>query len=176
MIQYQCVATCPKDTFLNSTNYCVNATACPTGYYGDPLNGVCTNDCPGSSTTQLFADTNPNVKKCVYICPANFYRQNITTNRTCVSACLPNYFIDYVNLICVATCPAGSYSYTNGTCLFGCPTGFYADGNLHICNTTCAGGRFRDPTSNYCVVQCPPGYFGDITGGYICVTTCSVTT
>jgi len=124
----------------------------------------------------MFADTNPNVKLCVYICPKNFYRQNLTSNRTCVSQCLANYFIDYINLICVSTCPNGSYAYVNGTCLTNCPGGFYADANLRICNTTCASGNFRDVVNNFCVVQCPPGYFGDITGGYICVKTCSVST
>lgn len=45
-----------------------------------------------------------------------------------------------------------------------------------MCNSTCNGGYFRDPTNNYCVAQCSPGYFGDVSGGYICVLTCSVTT
>ena len=176
IVHYQCVAKCPKDTFLDSNNFCVNATSCPTGEYGDPLNQVCTADCPGNTTTQMFADTNPHVKMCVYICPDGFYRQNLTSNRTCVSTCLANYFIDYVNLLCVSTCPNGTYAYVDGTCVSFCPSSFYADENLHICNTTCAGGDFRDPTNNYCVVQCPPGYFGDITGGYICRTICSVST
>jgi hypothetical protein len=176
VVLYQCVAQCPKNTYLNSTNFCVNATACPSGYYGDPLNGVCTNDCPGNLTTQMFADTNPNVKLCVYICPPGFYRQNMTANRTCVSACLANYYIDYINLICVGTCPAGTYAYLNGTCLTHCPTNFYADSTLHTCDSTCTGGKFRDVVNNFCVVQCPPGYFGDATGGYICRTTCSIVT
>lgn len=175
VVHYQCVAQCPKDTYLNSTNYCVNATACPANFYGDPSTGNCVNNCPGSAG-QLFADTNPNVKLCVYICPDGFYRQNITNNRTCVSSCLPNTYIDYINLICVSTCPAGTYAYLNGTCLKSCPTNFYGDSSLHTCDTVCTGGKFRDVVNNFCVVQCPPGYFGDITGGYICRTTCSVAT
>ena len=127
VVHYQCVAKCPQDTFLDSNSFCVNATSCPTTTYGDPLNQVCTADCPASSTIQMFADTNPNVKLCVYICPAGYYQQNLINNHTCVSICLANYFIDYVNLLCVATCPNGSYAYTNGSCVKSCPTGFYAD-------------------------------------------------
>lgn len=176
VIRYQCVARCPDNTYLNSTSHCVNATSCPVDFYGDPVNRVCTNNCPGNSTTQLFADTNPNVKLCVYICPAGFYRQNITTNRTCVRECLANYFIDYTNLICVSTCPNGTYAYANGSCLTKCPNSFYADSNTNMCNSTCNGGKFRDPTNNFCVSQCSPGYFGDITGGYVCVKTCGTST
>lgn len=113
---------------------------------------------------------------CVYICPAGFYRQNLTNNRTCVSSCLSNYFIDYVSLICVSTCPNGSYAYVNGSCLFNCPTSFYADDALHFCNTTCANGRYRDPTTSFCVSQCPPGYFGDKTTTYTCRLVCSTAT
>jgi len=152
------------------------STDCPSTYYGDPLNRVCTQNCPGNSTVQLFSDTNSNVKMCVYYCPTGYYRQNITGNRTCVTNCLPNYYIDYTNDICTQTCPNGTFSYLNGSCLSACPTPYYADNVLHICDTTCASGKFRDSTTNYCVVQCPPGYFGDITGGYICVKTCSVAT
>jgi hypothetical protein len=176
VIQYQCVAECPDRTFLNASSHCVNATSCPAGYYGDPLAHVCTQNCPGNSTTQMFADTNPNVKLCVYICPYGYYRQNITNNRTCVNQCLPNYFIDYTNQLCVTTCPSGTFAYLNGSCLNRCPTGFYADPNSSMCNSTCNGGNFRDPTNSYCVAQCSPGYFGDVSGGYLCVKTCSVTT
>jgi len=146
------------------------------GYYGDPLNVICTNNCPGNTSVQMFANTNPNVKMCQYICPGGYFRQNMINNRTCVSGCLSNYYIDYVNLICVTTCPNGTYAYLNGSCLFACPNTFYADSTLHICNTVCAGGKFRDSTSNFCVSQCPPGYFGDITGGYICNKICSIVT
>lgn len=170
------MAKCPDNTFRNSTNFCVNATKCPSGYYGDPLNDICTNNCPGNITTQMFADTNPNVKMCVYICPSGYYRQNITNNRTCVNKCLANYFIDYVNLICVSTCPNGTYAYTDGSCRSYCPSGFYADADLHICNTTCDNNNFRDPVNNFCVAQCPPGYFGDVSGNYLCVKTCSIST
>lgn len=85
IIQYQCVATCPNNTFRNSTNYCILSTLCPNGFYGDPVNGICTNNCPGTVSVQMFADTNPNIKMCVYVCPKGFYIQNITANRTCVS-------------------------------------------------------------------------------------------
>lgn len=176
IIQYQCTAKCPANTFLNSTKFCVNATTCPTGMYGDPYTGSCASDCSSNSTIQTFADTNPNVKLCVFICPPNFYRQNLTANHTCVSSCLTNYFIDYINLICVQTCPNGTYAYVNGSCLTNCPSGFYADDNLNICNTTCANGRFRDVKTRFCVSLCSAGYFGDITGGYICTKTCSVVT
>jgi proprotein convertase subtilisin/kexin type 5 len=175
-VQYKCVASCPQKTFLNSSNFCVNATQCPSGYYGDPLNVVCTASCPGNSSVQMFANTDPNIKMCQYICPNGYYRQNISSNRTCVSSCLSNYYIDYVNLICVTTCPSGTYAYLNGSCLFACPSLFYGDSSLRICNTTCANGKYRDVTSNFCVTQCPPGYFGDSTGGYICTKTCSVST
>ena len=113
---------------------------------------------------------------CVYVCPDGYYIQNVTGNRTCVSSCLANNYIDYVKKMCVGTCPYGSFSYTNGTCLNNCPSGYYADENLNICNTTCAGGLFRDPTTLTCVTQCPPGYFRDLNNGdYLCRKTCSNT-
>lgn len=173
------MATCPKNTFVNSTSsvkFCVNATTCPTSMYGDIITGQCTTDCTNTASIQTYADTNPNVKLCVYICPRNFYRQKIPTNNTCVSSCLTNYFIDYINLICVQTCPNGTYAYLNGSCLSACPGGFYADDNLNICNTTCANNRFRDGTKNFCVSMCPPGYFGDMSNLYTCRLNCSNTT
>lgn len=176
VVQYQCVAECPSNTFLNASSFCVNATTCPAGSYASPFTGSCVTDCPNNSTVQTYADTNPNVNLCVYMCPVGFYKQNLTNNHTCVSSCLTNYFIDYINLICVQNCPNGSYSYVNGSCLMACPSGFYANPILNLCNTTCANSTFRDPTTNFCVVVCPPGYFGDISGNYICVKTCSVST
>ena len=173
VVHYQCLAICPSGTFLNSTNFCVNAINCPASEYGDPHNQTCVTDCPNNSTLKTYANTNPNVKLCVMVCPANFYKQDLTDNHTCVPQCLPNYFIDYVSAVCVGTCPNGSFAYLNGSCLSSCPAGWFADDALHICNTTCAGGTFRDPTSRYCVNTCPPGYFADITSGYICVTICS---
>ncbi len=121
------MAKCPNNTFINSNSFCVKATACPLNYYGDPINGVCTSDCPGNGSVELFADTNTYVKMCVYVCPDLFYIQNISGSRICVSACLPNYYINYVKKICVSTCSAGTYAYTNKTCLSSCPLGFYAD-------------------------------------------------
>lgn len=109
-IQYQCVATCPNNTFRNSTNYCILATSCPSQHYGDPVNGICTTNCPGTVSVQMFADTNPNVKMCVYVCPKGFYIQNITSNRTCVPACLPNSFINYVTNMCVTNCSVGTFA------------------------------------------------------------------
>lgn len=109
-IRYQCVATCPNNTFKNSTNFCILSTLCPSGFYGDPLNGVCTNNCPGNSSVQMFADTNPNVKMCVFVCPNGFYIQNITSNRTCVSTCLSNYYINYVTKTCVSNCSVGTFA------------------------------------------------------------------
>lgn len=44
----------------------------------------------------MFADTNLNVKLCVYVCPANYYKQDLPSNHKCVSSCIPNYYIDYV--------------------------------------------------------------------------------
>lgn len=171
-VQYQCVAKCPSNTFLNSTDFCVNATSCPTSMYGDPTTGTCVGTCPNNSTTKMYADTNANVKLCVYFCPTNFYRQSIV-NHVCVSACDTNYFIDYVNSQCVQRCPDGTYSYLDGTCVNACPNSFYADKYTNKCDTICSNSTFKDATSNYCVNICPPGYFGDITGGYNCASVCS---
>lgn len=49
---------------------------CPGGQYGNPLNGQCVQNCPLVGTVQLFANTDPNIKMCVYICPNNYYMQN----------------------------------------------------------------------------------------------------
>lgn len=173
------MAKCPANTFLNTTTsnkFCVNATSCPIGTYGSAFTGACETDCPNNSTLQTYSDTNPNVKLCVFVCPRGFYKQDIGANHTCVSSCMTNYFIDYVNLICVDTCPNGSYAYVNGSCLMGCPNGFFADAKLRKCSSTCGNGTFRDSTTNFCVTMCPPGYFGDITGNNSCVKTCSSTT
>jgi hypothetical protein len=124
----------------------------------------------------MFADTNPNVKLCVYFCPANFYRQNISNNYTCVSSCLTNFFIDFINSICVQRCPDGTYSYLDGKCVNACPSSFFADKYTNKCDTSCTNSTFKDSTSNFCVSKCPPGYFGDITGGYNCASVCSVST
>lgn len=50
VVQYQCVARCPANTFLNSTNFCVNATTCPASTYGSPFTGTCVSDCPNNGT------------------------------------------------------------------------------------------------------------------------------
>lgn len=182
VVQYQCVATCPSRTFL-SNFFCVNATSCSNGTYGDPYSGACVSDCnPTNSSLQTYANTNPNVKLCVLVCPPNFYKQNMYLNHTCVSSCLTNFFIDYATLTCVAICPNGSYAHSTGECLTSCPNGLYADDDSHLCRSTCVNGTFRDDTSNFCVSKCPAGYFGDITGNgstinntYMCVKTCSNT-
>ena len=179
IIIYQCVARCPSNTYKNSTLFCVNATSCPANTYGDPLSGDCVANCPNTVSVKTYSDRNPNVKLCVYVCPANFYQQDIADNYTCVSACLTNYFIDFFTYACVQNCPNATYSYdygNNGVCLTSCPNSFYADPLLNACKSTCTGGRFRDATNNFCVLLCPPGYFGDVTAGYICNAVCSVST
>lgn len=176
IVQYQCVASCPSNTFKNSTNFCVNATSCPSGLIGDPISQTCVPNCVFNSTIQMYSNTNPNVNLCVYVCPPNYYKQNSTGNNTCVSSCLTNSFIDFVNGICVGTCPKGSYSNLNGTCLPTCTSGYYANPFTNRCATSCTNQTFTDPTSNFCVFRCAPGYFGDVTGGYVCVKTCSVST
>lgn len=125
-VEYRCVAKCPNNTFLNSTNYCIKSTECPSGQYGNPLTGTCTANCPGDGSIELFADTNPNVKKCVYVCPESFYIQNITGNRTCVSSCLATYFINYVTRMCVKNCSAGTFALNNGSCVSACPSPFFS--------------------------------------------------
>jgi len=104
----------------------VKSTQCPTNQYGNPLTGACVSDCPGNGTTELFADTNPNVKMCVYVCPYSFYIQNITGSRLCVSSCQPSYYINYVDKICVKNCSAGTFALNNGSCVSACPSPFYA--------------------------------------------------
>lgn len=155
---------------------------CPNGYYGDPLNGVCTNNCPGNSSVQLFADTNPNVKMCVYVCPNGFYIQNISSNRTCVSNCLANYYINYVIKACVTNCSTGTFA-LNGECLSSCPSPYFASNSSTVsgtCILNCTGGKFRDTTTRTCVTKCPPGYFGDATGDgvntYLCNKVCMTLT
>ena len=181
------MAKCPSNTFLNSLKYCVKATKCPAAApYGNPLTGLCVNDCPGDATTQLFADTNPNVMLCVYVCPAGYYIQNISSSpRICVPSCTANYNINYVTNTCVQNCSAGTFA-ISGTCLQSCPSPYYAQNSSTvsgICVQQCSGGKFRDSTTRTCVPQCPPGYFGDITGDvsdatgtYICKKTCFVST
>ena len=157
-------------------NHCVNATSCPANTYGDPINGVCAAHCPSPNGNQMFADTNPNVKMCVYICPEGYYIQNISNNWTCVTTCLANYYIDYVTDTCVATCPHGSFSHTNGQCLNECPSpAFFANPLTDQCDAACTANYFADPTTQTCVPVCPHGYFGD-TNGYTCVQTCTVAT
>jgi hypothetical protein len=77
---------------------------------------------------------------------------------------------------CVSNCPNGSFSFTNGTCLTSCPPNFFGDPFLRKCDSTCTSNYFSDPTIRMCVPVCPYGYFGDITGGYKCVTTCTILT
>ena len=75
--EYRCVAQCPNNTFVQGANkQCVKSTSCPAGQYGNPLNGLCVQYCPMVGTVQLFADMNPNVKMCVYVCPNNYYIMN----------------------------------------------------------------------------------------------------
>lgn len=92
----RCVASCPNNTFLDGSN-CVNATSkdltdvgCPAGNYGDPVSKACTTACTGTASIKLFADTNPNVKMCVYVCPIGYYAQT-TPSRTCVTTCTASY-------------------------------------------------------------------------------------
>jgi hypothetical protein len=91
-----CVASCPNNTFL-SAQFCVNATSnalgylgCPAGEYGDPINKLCTSACPGSATIKMYADTNPNIKMCVYVCPIGYYSQT-TPSRECVTSCTGSF-------------------------------------------------------------------------------------
>lgn len=178
MTEYRCVAQCPNNTFVYGSNkQCVRSQDCAAGQYGNPLNGQCVQYCPMVSGVQLFADMNPDVKMCVYVCPNNYYIQNETNNWTCVSTCLgiSNRFIDYTTMKCVSYCPNGTFSYSNGTCLTKCPAGTYGNPFLNKCDSGCTNSYFADPTTNMCVPICPYGYFGD-TNGMICRTTCSVAT
>jgi len=126
----------------------------------------------------MFADTNPNVKLCVYVCPTGYYIRNETNDWTCVTTCLgtPNRFIDYVSMKCVASCPNGTFSFSNGTCLTKCPSSSYGDPFLNKCDSTCTNNYFRDPTTRMCVPVCPYGYFGDISDSRTCSQVCSVAT
>lgn len=172
------MARCPNNTFVDdaSTKNCVRAQACPGTTVGDPFTGACTSTCSTTASGQTFSDLNPSVKLCVFICPTNFYIQNITGNFTCVTGCLASYFIDYVTMRCVQNCPNGTFSFTNGTCLSSCPSGSFGDPLLNKCDSSCSGGLFSDPPTGMCVPVCSYGYFGDITGGRRCLRTCSVTT
>lgn len=116
-IENRCVAKCPNNTFLDSNNFCVKSIHCPANEYGNPLTGNCVADCPGNGILELFADTNPNVKLCVYVCPKGYYIQNITGSRECVLSCPATYYIDYVRRSCVQNCSEGTFSFNNGSCV-----------------------------------------------------------
>lgn len=71
------MARCPNNTFINTTNsQCLKSTDCPPNYWGNPINGQCVQYCPVVSGVQMYADKNPNVKMCVYVCPTNYFIQN----------------------------------------------------------------------------------------------------
>ena len=99
---------------MDPTNdHCVKSIDCQSGYYGDPINKVCTQHCPTvSATVQLFADKNPNVKMCVYVCPDGYFIQNDTNAWECVSNCTPK-FADYIDKKCVTTCPDGTFAHSD---------------------------------------------------------------
>lgn len=87
---YQCVAKCPNNTFVKidtGKNYCVKAKDCPTGQYGNPIDGTCVDTCPLVGSVQLYADTNANVKMCVYVCPSGYYMETVAGKPTCVTSC-----------------------------------------------------------------------------------------
>lgn len=157
----------------------MKAVNCPPNYYGNPLNGQCVQHCPSVGGVQLFSDTNPNVKMCVYVCPEGYYIQNETSNWTCVTSCAAysDRFLDFVQMKCVQNCPNGTYSFlTNRTCISRCPDGLFGDPFLKKCASGCTNNYFSDSTTNMCVPVCPYGYFGDISASRVCAVTCSVAT
>ena len=115
-VERRCVSSCPNETFADGDSHCVKAKDCPPGEYGDPINKVCTLHCPSVAATgvQLFADTDSNVKMCVYVCPEGFYIKNITNAWECVSECgTSSMYIDYVDKKCVTDCPDGTFAHTS---------------------------------------------------------------
>lgn len=139
-----CVATCPNSTFVDSSNFCVRAISkticysdCPNGEYGDPINKICTSNCPGTTTIKMFADTNVNVKMCVYVCPLGYYAE-ATPSRKCVTTCTTG-FINDVTRECVSICPPGTFSETSpvAKCVTKCSGGLYAYNSSTPFCTTC---------------------------------------
>ncbi len=143
----KCVTTCLKN-FLDSgisysnplTGYCVNASDCPTNYFGDSYNGVnqCTTTCSG--TLQFGVNAS---KKCATSCGLNGGFKYITTK------------------VCVKVCPAnpslfGDAVADGGYCVSGCTNPlYYADVQANrTCQPVCLdtpAATFGDPGTQKCV-------------------------
>ncbi len=135
------MTSCSATTWKNHlTKICVTApTLCPTGYYADSTTSTCVATCPSSpsrfgenstrlcqvdcSTGYKYIDT----RVCIDVCPGGKDGLGLFGDPTdpdaCVSSCAANgLFADSTTRLCVALCPAGSYSYSvTSTCVSRCP-------------------------------------------------------
>ena len=89
----QCVSACPHNSTFSLYGHegkCI--PRCPDGFYGDPGNQLCVNNCDNATAAaRPFKDSSGGINICVANCSeSNFFRDNTT-------------------FTCVDTCPVGTY-------------------------------------------------------------------
>ena len=90
-IAWQCVTTCPSDTYYASVTVPLCVTKCPSNYYAYPIDRKCYagGSCP-TTPVAYFADD---------------------TTSTCVTTCPSGYFKDTATGRCLIYCSSGSFAF-----------------------------------------------------------------
>lgn len=140
---------CPSqpDLYGDPTTFnCV--TACPAGYYADPVDRLCKTNCKNDHGLYQYN------QRCVNLCPDGYYANNIGD---CVipTACQPNTYAENRTTLCVGTCTGGSFADPNSRyCIAVCPNLWYGD--VNVCVQTCTSpGSSLSNITNQCESSCP---------------------
>ena len=177
-------------------------SSCPTGYWKDTTNNVCSachascSQCTGSLNTQCSACKSsyflqPSSTICQSSCPTGYWKD--TTNNVCVqchtycsqctgsantqcSACKSGYFLQPSSTACLNSCPTdSSKDTTNNVCVQCHASCSQCTGSSNTQCTACKSGYFLQPSSTTCLDSCPDGSYKDTTNHICppCDTSCS---
>ena len=140
---------------------------CPEGYYANPENNVCQQNC----THSLF-DYTP-THQCVDSCPKPYYGYDNDTERVCVLQCPDDYYAE--DDMCRNGCQTATLYADSIThmCVPDCIDGYFANDDGNTCEETCSQfGTIADNSTNKCVDLCPtdPDYYEE---DGACVMHCS---
>ena len=167
----QCTACKPGFFLQPASTICLDS--CPSGYWGNTTNNVCS-----ACDTACSTCTGPSYKQCSDCNSGYFLQPGRRPRATCLSSCPIGYGEDSVNNTCVmcdsscSVCTGSSNTQcsicnegfflqpapSTTTCLDSCPAGYWQDTTNHICascDISCS--QCTGPLNSQCSA-CNPGY------------------
>ena len=102
---YTCVDKCPSTpSYYGYQEKCLES--CPEGFYADDITRLCVpsiycNDTVDGKPT--YGDQT--VRKCVPVCPFNYYADTRASQKLCVMMCDEGLYADDLTKQCVVKCP-----------------------------------------------------------------------